>query len=255
MNMLAPADKSKGTLLRMRRINARLARKLRRLTQDLAQARHLGYHDSLTGLPNRALLQDRLKQAMAQSVRNHHQLALLLVDLDGFKAVNDCFGHAAGDQLLRQVAERLSGCIRGGDTACRYGGDEFLIMLLETEGPGAVEAVAQKVRARLFASYTLDRGIISITASIGIAIYRAEEKDCDALIEQADAAMYLEKASRGSAAHVMLRSSNQAVAAMRIPDPALPMERREDHRSSAHPSHVSQAAARNECAGDGPLLG
>jgi diguanylate cyclase len=193
-------DRSKGRLTRLRRANARLARKLRRVTLDLAEARHLGFHDSLTGLPNRALLFDRLKQAMAQSVRNHHQLALLLVDLDEFKAVNDRFGHAAGDQLLRQVAGRLSGCIRSGDTACRYGGDEFLIMLPETEGPAAVEAVAEKVRARLLTAYELDKGIVSIAASVGTAIYRAGEKDYNSLIEQADAAMYLDKASHESAA-------------------------------------------------------
>jgi diguanylate cyclase len=215
-------DRSKGALTRLRRTNARLAMKLRRLTHDLAQARRLSHHDLLTGLPNRALLFERLEQAMAQSVRNHHQLALLLLDLDGFMAINDRLGHAAGDQLLRQVADRLSGCIRSGDTACRYGGDEFLIMLPETQGPAA-EAVAQKLRSRLLTSYALDRGIVSIIASIGTVIYRGEEKGCDALIEQADAAMYLEKASRESAAAAACRPA-QPAAAPRVGDLAVPAE-------------------------------
>ena len=184
----------------------RLTAKLRRLTRELTQVRHLGSHDSLTGLPNRALLSDRLHQAMAQCARNHRQLALLLIDLDGFKAVNDRLGHAAGDQLLRQVAKRLSGCIRSCDTACRYGGDEFLIMLPETEGPAAVEAVAQKIRAHLFAAYALDKGTVSMTASIGIAIYGAGGRNCSDLIDQADAAMYLEKASRERAGAVARRA-------------------------------------------------
>jgi diguanylate cyclase (GGDEF)-like protein len=185
----------------LRRTNAQLATKLLRLTQELAHARHGAYHDPLTGLPNRALLSDRLGQSMAQAARQHHQVALLLIDLDGFKCVNDRFGHTGGDQLLRQVAKRLSGCVRRCDTACRYGGDEFVIMLPEIDSPAAVDAVVEKIRTRLFAPYALDKGIISITVSIGTAIYGgAGGQDCDELIEQADTAMYREKTSRDSGA-------------------------------------------------------
>ena len=106
------------------------------------------YHDELTGLPNRRLLRDRLNQ-MAQGARQHKQVVLLLLDLDGLETINDQLGHAAGDKVLQAVAERLSASIRAADTACRYGGDEFVIMLPEVDQPGLAGAVAAKVRARL----------------------------------------------------------------------------------------------------------
>ena len=117
----------------LEKINSCLRQKLNRLEKKCAQALHSSYHDELTGLPNRNLLLDRLKQAMALSDRQHKQLALLFIDLDKFKNVNDRLGHVAGDKLLQQVAGRLAVCIRYGDTACRYGGDEFVIMLPEIE--------------------------------------------------------------------------------------------------------------------------
>src|ERR1700756_1647387 len=103
--------------------NARLLRRVAQLECEVAQAHHFAYHDELTGLPNRALLLDRLNQALVRAKRQRKQLALLLLDLDEFKEINDRLGHVAGDKLLREVAERLSSCIRGSDTACRYGGD------------------------------------------------------------------------------------------------------------------------------------
>lgn len=191
-------NRSNGLVDTLRRTNARLATKLLRQSQELAQARHFAYHDQLTGLANRTLLRDRLRQAMAQAARSHRQVALLLIDLDGFKCVNDRFGHTAGDQLLRQVAQRLLGCIRSCDTASRYGGDEFVIMLPEIDAPAGVDSVVEKIRMRLLAPYCLEKGMVSITVSIGTAIYRADVQDCTELIERADTAMYREKTFRGT---------------------------------------------------------
>ena len=176
------------------RSNARLTRKVVRLRREAARACHLAYHDQLTGLPNRRLLMDRLTQAMSQAGRQHKQVGLLLLDLDQFKSVNDRLGHAAGDKVLQQVAERLSACIRSCDTACRFGGDEFVIMLPEIDGWASADAVAHKIRTRLVAPFVLDDRVIVLTASIGIAIYRADGRDGSELIREADSAMYLAKA-------------------------------------------------------------
>jgi diguanylate cyclase len=178
--------------------NAGLSQKLIRLAEKCVHARHFGYHDELTGLPNRSLLLDRLKQAMTQSARQHKLLALLFIDLDKFKSVNDRLGHAAGDNLLQQVAKRLTACIRYGDTACRYGGDEFVIMLPEIDDEESTAAVTKKIRAHLAASYMVDGNVITVTASIGAAIYRGGGQNCSDLIEQADIAMYLAKAQQPS---------------------------------------------------------
>jgi diguanylate cyclase (GGDEF)-like protein len=174
--------------------NSRLRQRLTRLAQRVAQARHFAYHDELTGLPNRRLLLDRLNQAMAQGARQHKQVALLSLDLDGFKSVNDRLGHAAGDKLLQQVAGRLAACTRGADTACRYGGDEFVIMLPEIDGQESAAAVAQKIRARLAAPFDVDGSVITLTASIGTAVYPVDGQNYRDLINQADIAMYRAKA-------------------------------------------------------------
>jgi len=170
-----------------------LRHKLIRLSEKYVHALHFGYHDELTGLPNRSLLLDRLKQAIGQSARRHKQVALLFIDLDKFKCINDSLGHTAGDKLLQLVAERLTACIRYGDTACRYGGDEFVIMLPEIENQERLSAVTEKIRSNLAAPYELDGSFIEITVSIGSAVYRNDGQDCSELIKQADNAMYLAK--------------------------------------------------------------
>jgi diguanylate cyclase (GGDEF)-like protein len=175
-----------------------LRQKVIRLEQEVAQVHHFAYHDELTGLPNRSLLRDRLNQAMVQAARQHKQVGLLLLDLDGFKSVNDRLGHATGDKLLQRVAERLLSCIRGADTACRYGGDEFVILLPEVDGEKSAAEVAQKLRAHLAKPYVVDDHSIAVTASIGVAVYPCDGSSQNDLIRRADIAMNLAKAHNNS---------------------------------------------------------
>ncbi|HSJ97837.1 MAG TPA: GGDEF domain-containing protein [Myxococcota bacterium] len=154
---------------------------------------HLAHHDTVTGLPNRALLADRLEQELARARRSQRGFALLLFDLDGFKAVNDTWGHAAGDRLLAIVAERARRALRASDTVGRLGGDEFLAILPETGEAGAREA-AEKLREALQAPYSLGAPVARAGASIGVSLYPAHGDDAEALQRLADAALYAAKA-------------------------------------------------------------
>lgn len=174
--------------------NSQLRREVIQLQQEAEHVRHFAYHDELTGLPNRSLLLDRLNQALVHAARQQRQVGLLLLDLDSFKSVNDRLGHAAGDKLLQRVAERLLSCIRGTDTACRYGGDEFVILLPEVEGANTAAEVAKKLHAHLARPYLVDDHSISVTASIGVAVYPFDGNSQEDLIRRADIAMYLAKA-------------------------------------------------------------
>ncbi|WP_372521646.1 diguanylate cyclase domain-containing protein [Sulfuricaulis sp.] len=173
--------------------NIGLQKELTELVQKEALVRHLAYHDGLTGLPNRSLLQDRFHQAMSQSERHRKPLALLMLDLDEFKRVNDKLGHASGDKLLQAVALRLTKGIRGADTACRYGGDEFVIMLSEIDSPNIVTALTAEIGGRLSEPYIIDGHKIHIAASVGVAVYPGDGRTFDDLMKQADIAMYRAK--------------------------------------------------------------
>lgn len=173
--------------------NACLRRNLVRLSRLVKHVGHLAYHDELTGLPNRLLLLDRLRQAMRQAARQNKQVLLLLLDLDDFERINERLGRAAGDQVLQQVARRLVSSIRGEDTACRYGGDEFIVMMPEIEGADSARIMARKLRAQLAAPYLVQDQVVTLSASIGSVVYKGEQKDCDDLIEQADIALSLAK--------------------------------------------------------------
>jgi diguanylate cyclase (GGDEF)-like protein len=164
------------------------------LAHAVAQAHRFATRDDLTGLPNRRLLMDRCNQAVALAARQHRQVALLFLDLDGFKRINDALGHAAGDGILQQVAARLVACIRTSDTACRYGGDEFVILLPEYEGQQSALAAIDKIRAHLALPFDCDGAAISVTASIGMAVYPADGHEYGALIRASDRAMYRNKA-------------------------------------------------------------
>jgi diguanylate cyclase (GGDEF)-like protein/PAS domain S-box-containing protein len=157
------------------------------------QIKSLAYHDSLTGLPNRRLFQDRLSIAVAQAHRNAQHLAVLFLDLDRFKSVNDSLGHAAGDRLIQQVAERLRTCLREGDTVARLGGDEFTLLL-----PGMAQVVdaarvAEKVLDALRVPFLIEDRELLATASIGISLYPEDGRDADTLVKNADAGMYRAK--------------------------------------------------------------
>jgi diguanylate cyclase (GGDEF)-like protein/PAS domain S-box-containing protein len=164
------------------------------------EIRQLAFYDSLTGLPNRRLLMDRLQIALSDSARSHNHGALLFIDLDNFKELNDTRGHEVGDKLLQQVAQRLNRSVRESDTVARLGGDEFVIMLQDLSGnsqDAAVrsEDVGKKVLATLREPYLLDGKEHQSTPSIGITLFLGQERSCDELIQRADVAMYQAKAS------------------------------------------------------------
>lgn len=167
-----------------------------RLARRTAQVRQIAYHDELTGLANRNLLLDRFNQAVAQGARQHRQVVLLFLDLDKFKIVNDTLGHAAGDKLLQQVAQRLAGCIRASDTACRHGGDEFVVLLPEVGGPESAATVADRICVHLAVPYVVDGITIKVTASMGKAVYPVDGKDYGDLIRHSDIGMYRTKTRR-----------------------------------------------------------
>ena len=154
---------------------------------------HLASHDPLTDLPNRLLCQDRLKLAMRRAHRTGHRVAVLFLDLDGFKAVNDTLGHPMGDKLLQQVSERLSACVRDVDTVARLGGDEFIVILENVIEASDVEHVAEKILGVLSEAIHLDGNEAAVTASIGISLFPDDADGVSVLVRNADAAMYQAK--------------------------------------------------------------
>ena len=154
------------------------------------QLDHLAHHDVLTDLPNRMLLQDRLGQAVGLARRQGRQLAVMFLDLDRFKHINDSLGHAVGDQLLQSVAQRLVSCVRHSDTISRQGGDEFVLLLPYIEHADDAALSAQKILAALAPPHRIDRHDLHISVSIGISIYPDDGQDAETLIKSADTAMY-----------------------------------------------------------------
>jgi len=154
---------------------------------------HRAFHDGLTDLANRALFGQRMSEAVAQGGRQRRLVAALFVDLDGFKAVNDAYGHEAGDQVLVTVAERLRGCVRPGDTAARLGGDEFGLLVMDLTDAEVAEQAAERVLAALSEPILLGEREVRIGASVGLAVADAAELDADTLLRNADLAMYVAK--------------------------------------------------------------
>lgn len=155
---------------------------------------HLAHHDPLTTLPNRLLFHDRLQHAMARAARGGEQLAVLFIDLDRFKNVNDTLGHHVGDELLKQAAGALSRCLREGDTLARLGGDEFIVLLEDIDGADGAARVAEKLIAMFEQPFTVSGYELFVTGSVGISLYPRDAQDLNMLIRNADVAMYQAKA-------------------------------------------------------------
>jgi diguanylate cyclase (GGDEF)-like protein len=200
---------------RLAEVNANLEQRIQRRTRALEdevarrksleeELRRLAEYDSLTDLPNRRLFEDRLQQAAKIAERTGNSLAVVFIDLDRFKEINDQWGHEAGDELLALVAQRLRGCVRSSDTVARFGGDEFCALLVNAGDRTAVEAVAGKVLARLAEPFELARGGVRISASIGIVAFPDRDLKWEELLHKADTAMYrVKRAGRDNFAWVM----------------------------------------------------
>jgi diguanylate cyclase (GGDEF)-like protein/PAS domain S-box-containing protein len=170
------------------------------ITREINELKHaesalqdIATHDTLTGLPNRYLMFDRLNQLLIRAERFPTSFAVLFIDLDGFKRINDTRGHDVGDLVLRAVAERLSQSVRAADTVARIGGDEFVILLEALRAGGDATAVAQKIRGALEEPFSLPGGATKVTVSIGISLYPEDGREAEVLLKAADVAMYRAK--------------------------------------------------------------
>lgn len=159
----------------------------------LEKMHHLAQHDFLTGLPNRMLLMERLTQAIGMAKRHGKQLALLFLDLDYFKQINDSYGHGVGDHLLQEVAAEIEACVRGTDTVSRHGGDEFVILLTEIVERQDAICVAEKLLAQFALPRVIDGNDLQVNLSIGISVYPDNGEDAETLMHNADTAMYTTK--------------------------------------------------------------
>jgi diguanylate cyclase (GGDEF)-like protein len=168
----------------------------RDITERKRAERQLAYiatHDALTGLPNRVLFNDRLNLALAQAQRHQQRLAVLLLDLDRFKDINDTLGHSVGDQFLRVAAKRLKGVLRKSDTLARMGGDEFLFLVTEISQPENATEVARKILDAFQEPFLVEGHEFHTTASIGVTIFPDDGTDADTLLKNSDIAMYIAK--------------------------------------------------------------
>jgi diguanylate cyclase (GGDEF)-like protein/PAS domain S-box-containing protein len=173
---------------------------------------HLAHHDQLTGLPNRVLLDDRMRQAIQRAKRNRHKVAVFMVDIDHFKRINDSLGHAAGDSLLDLVAKKLCSAVRGTDTVARMGGDEFVIVMPEFRDQKDAERCAEAIIQKVATPTTLGNREVNVTVSVGLCIFPDCARDADSLLKNADAAMYEAKESGRNSYHVFNECMIEATA-------------------------------------------
>jgi diguanylate cyclase (GGDEF)-like protein/PAS domain S-box-containing protein len=170
-----------------------ITREINELKRAEITLEHLATHDTLTGLPNRFLMFDRLNQLLVRAARYRSSFAILFIDLDGFKRINDSRGHDVGDLVLRGVADRLSESLRAADTVARIGGDEFVILLESLRaGPDAI-ALAERIRSAVGVPFALPGGDATVTVSVGIGVYPDDGLDAEELLKAADVAMYRAK--------------------------------------------------------------
>lgn len=188
--------------------------------QDVSQARalsqrlaYLAHHDSLTDLPNRVLFKDRVHQACQFALRHCNRFAVIFMDLDHFKHVNDSLGHAVGDELLKTVSQRLTGTLRGSDTVCRLGGDEFVMLLSDVGGPDDVAEVAKKILREVAVPCVLEGTEVNVGISLGIAVFPGDGEDPETLMKHADAAMYRSKREGRNRYQFFSKAVDQAASA------------------------------------------
>jgi len=177
--------KTTGTVFVFKDVSAARAKSL--------ELSHLAQHDFLTDLPNRVLLNDRITQAISFAARYSKQLAVMFVDLDGFKKINDSLGHTVGDKLLQSAASRLVACVRRSDTVSRLGGDEFVVLLYQVEHAEDATFISKKILSALTAPFSIEQKHLDISASIGVSTYPDDGQDVETLIQKADTAMYAAK--------------------------------------------------------------
>ena len=190
VQLLSAVASQLGVYLAMVELKDRERRAQDVLRENESRLRAMSEHDVLTDLPNRLLLTDRLTQAIARARRNHKQLAVMFLDLDGFKHINDSLGHAVGDKLLQSVAARISACVRKSDTVSRQGGDEFVILLSEVKQAADAAICAAKIISELKREHSIGEHCLRVTVSIGLSSYPSDGEDGETLLKNADTAMY-----------------------------------------------------------------
>lgn len=189
---------------------AALREEIRRRKLAEKELEHLAHRDTLTGLSNRYMFIDRLEVAVTQAKRNGTKLAVMFVDLDRFKCINDTFGHTIGDEVLREAARRMKSCLREVDLIARYGGDEFTVTLVDMAGNEGVDHVARKIISVFEQPFQLEEGTFNLGCSIGISLYPDDASDFEELIKHADAAMYASKRNRESCFQYFMAAAARA---------------------------------------------